>query len=59
MISTVNPPLCSAEPPRSFGAPNLHTDGELLALGISSDGTLWSIEETSTLRSWSLTTPRP
>jgi WD40 repeat protein len=36
----------------------LHTDGELLALGITSDGVLWSVEEPGELRSWNLITRR-
>src|SRR5262245_55104224 len=58
MSSTAFPPLCPSEPPRSFGAPTLHTDGELLALGITSEGILWSIEEPNELRSWDLATRR-
>lgn len=51
-------PLSPAEAPRCFGAPTLHTDGELLALGITSEGVLWSIEEPNELRSWDLATRR-
>src|SRR5262245_19523672 len=58
MSSTALPPLCPSEAPRCFGAPALHTDGELLALGITSDGVLWSIEEPNELRSWDLATRR-
>ncbi len=58
MRSTTLPPLCPAEAPRSFGAPTLHTEGELLALGITSEGVLWSIEEPKELRSWDLATRR-
>src|SRR5262245_6990627 len=58
MSSTTFPPLCPPEPPRVFGAPALHTDNDLLALGIAADGTLWSVEETGLLRQWSLATRR-
>lgn len=54
MSSTALPPLSPPEPPRSFGAPTFHTDGDLLAIGIASDGVLWSIEEPGKLRGWSL-----
>jgi WD40 repeat protein len=36
----------------------LHTKNDLLALGIASDGTLWSVEEPGLLRQWSLATRR-
>jgi WD40 repeat protein len=58
MRSTALPPLSPPEPPRSFGAPTFHTDGDLLAIGIASDGVLWSIEEPGELRGWSLATRR-
>src|SRR5262245_49297898 len=58
MRSTALPPLCPPEAPRCFGAPTLHTDGALLALGITSEGVLWSIEEPNELRSWDLATRR-
>src|SRR5215204_3034761 len=35
-----------------FGEPQLHTDGELLALSFGSDGSLWSVEEPGVLRHW-------
>lgn len=38
--------------PRIFGALPFHTDGELLALGFATDGTLWSVEEPGVLRHW-------
>jgi WD40 repeat protein len=38
--------------PRVFGARPFHTDGELLALRFSPDGTLWSVEEPGVLRQW-------
>src|SRR5262245_29602521 len=51
-------PLSPTEPPRVFGAPTLHTESELLALGMNIDGTLWSVEEPGLLRQWSLGTRR-
>ena len=36
----------------------LHTDGDLLAVGVASDGTLWSVEEPGELRGWNLATRR-
>jgi len=38
---------------RIFGEPQLHTDGELLALNFAPDGSLWSVEEPGVLRHWS------
>ena len=35
-----------------FGDPQLHTDGDLLALAFAPDGTLWSIEEPGVVRHW-------
>jgi WD40 repeat protein len=35
-----------------FGEPQLHTDGELLALAFAPDGSLWSVEEPGVLRHW-------
>jgi WD40 repeat protein len=58
MNSTALPPLSPSEPPRVFGAPTFHTDGDLLALGVASDGTLWSVEEPGELRGWNLATRR-
>ncbi len=58
MARTVPSPHSPPEPPRSFGAPTFHTDGDLLAIGIASDGILWSIEEPGELRGWSLATRR-
>ncbi len=42
--------------PRVFGARPFHTDGELLALRFSPDGTLWSVEEPGVLRHWDVHT---
>ncbi|MFO0875998.1 MAG: WD40 repeat domain-containing protein [Gemmataceae bacterium] len=58
MSSTAFPPLSPSEPPRVFGAPTFHTDGDILALGVASDGVLWSVEEPGELRGWSLATRR-
>src|SRR3989442_14387284 len=58
MTSTPSPPLSPSEPPRVSGAPTLHTDNDLLALGTPADGTLWSVEEPGLLRQWSLATRR-
>jgi WD40 repeat protein len=35
-----------------FGEPQLHTDGDLLALTFATDGSLWSVEEPGVLRHW-------
>jgi WD40 repeat protein len=58
MSATAFPPLSPSEPPRVFGAPTLHTDGDLLAVAVASDGTLWSVEEPGELRGWNLATRR-
>lgn len=55
MNPTAFPPLSPSEPPRVFGAPSLHTDGDLLALAVTSDRTLWAVEEPGELRGWDLT----
>ena len=39
-----------------FGEPQLHTDGELLALAFAADGTLWSVEDPGVLRHWNAQT---
>jgi WD40 repeat protein len=39
---------------RSFGLRPYHTDGDVLALGFSPEGTLWSVEEPGVLRQWDL-----
>ncbi|MFO0925436.1 MAG: WD40 repeat domain-containing protein [Gemmataceae bacterium] len=54
MSSTASLPLSLSEPPRVFGVPALHTDGELLALGLTVDGVLYSVQEPGELRSWDL-----
>jgi WD40 repeat protein len=58
MNSMAFPPLSPSEPPRVFGAPKLHTEADLLAIGISADASLWSVEEPGLLRQWSLATRR-
>jgi WD40 repeat protein len=58
MSLTAFPPLSPSERPRVFGAPVLHTDADLLAIGIAGDGTLWSVEEPGRLRQWTLGTRR-
>jgi WD40 repeat protein len=55
-MNTAFPPLTPSEPPRVFGAPTLHTESDLLALGIPGDGTVWSVEEPGRLRQWNLGT---
>jgi len=35
-----------------FGEPQLHTDGDLLALAFAPDNSLWSVEEPGVLRHW-------
>src|SRR5204862_5252019 len=35
-----------------FGDPQLHTDGDLLALAFAADGSLWSVEEPGVVRHW-------
>src|SRR4051812_4900823 len=42
MTTAASPPLSPSTPPRTFGAPTLHTESELLALAMNVDGTLWS-----------------
>src|SRR5580658_6325248 len=37
-----------------FGEPQLHTDGEILALAFAADGSLWSVEDPGVLRHWSV-----
>jgi WD40 repeat protein len=44
--------LFSAQDVRVFGDPQLHTDGDLLALGFAADGGLWSVEEPGVVRHW-------
>jgi WD40 repeat protein len=38
---------------KTFGEPRFHSDGDVAALVFSTDGTLWSIDETGLLRHWS------
>ena len=37
---------------RIFGEPQLHTDGDILALTFAPDGSLWSVEDPGVLRHW-------
>src|SRR5438067_2059267 len=37
---------------RTFGEPQWHADGDLVALAYAPDGTLWSVEEPGVLRHW-------
>jgi WD40 repeat protein len=39
-----------------YGEPQLHTDGEVLALAFAADGSLWSIEDPGVLRHWNAQT---
>ncbi len=57
MSSTVAPPFLGGAADvvvRAFGLRPFHTDGDLLALGFTPDGTLWSVEEPGVLRNWDL-----
>lgn len=58
MSTMALPPMSPSEPPRVFGAPTLHTESELHALGIAVDGSLWSVEEPGMMRQWNLSTRR-
>ncbi|MCI0379283.1 MAG: hypothetical protein L0215_16865 [Gemmataceae bacterium] len=40
--------------PHVFGEPQLHTDGDVLAVAFAPDGSLWSVEEPGVLRNWSV-----
>jgi WD40 repeat protein len=48
MTSTITPP----HEVQVFGEPQLHTDGDVLALAFALDGSLWSLEEPGVLRHW-------
>src|SRR5262245_20156806 len=39
-----------------FGDPQLHTDGDVIALAFAADGTVWSVEEPGVVRQWNGTT---
>lgn len=52
--ATLPPNVLSAL--KVFGEPQLHTDGELLALAFAPNGTLWSVEERGVLRHWNANT---
>src|ERR1043166_2124111 len=55
MTSAILPPNAVSQA-KVFGDPNLHLDGDLLALGFAPDGSLWSVEEPGLLRHWNLST---
>src|SRR6187455_3782116 len=38
---------------KSFGEPRFHTEGDVCAIAFSSDGSLWSVDESGVLRHWS------
>src|SRR6516165_11238268 len=68
MTSQTMPPSSEGSPEPSaaalpvscvFGEPRFHADGDLSALAVAADGTLWSIEEPGLLRQWSPATGRP
>ncbi len=42
-----------------YGAPHLHTDGDILALRFTSKGTLWSVEDPGVVRQWDVNTGQP
>src|SRR5207249_2819336 len=53
------PPTPSADPgfekdliARTFGVPQWHADGDLLAMAYADDGTLWTVEAPGVLRQW-------
>jgi WD40 repeat protein len=37
---------------RTFGQPQWHCDGDLLAMAFAADGTLWTVEDPGVLRRW-------
>jgi WD40 repeat protein len=57
-MSSTAIPFSPSQQPRSFGGQLLHTDGDLLALGFASDGSLWSVEEPAVLRHWNINNRR-
>src|ERR1700722_3494544 len=57
MSPTIVPPLLGDAASlviRTFGVRPYHTDGALLALAFTLEGTLWSVEEPGVLRNWDL-----
>ena len=61
MSSTVVPPFlgdAASLVVRTFGLRPFHTDGDLLALGFTPEGNLWSVEEPGVLRNWNLHTQK-
>ncbi len=57
MASTTVPPSV-LKASHVFGDPQLHTDGDLLALTFARDGSLWSVDEPGVLRHWDTTSGR-
>lgn len=51
-MASVMSPSGSVPKMQVYGDPQLHTDGELIALCFAPDGTLWSVEEPGVLRHW-------
>lgn len=51
MTSTLSPASALSHA-RVFGEPQLHTDGDVLALTFAPSGALWSLEEPGVLRHW-------
>src|SRR5947209_4131382 len=43
---------------QAYASEPLRTEGELLALGFATDGSLWSLEEPGLLRHWDLASAR-
>lgn len=61
-FATPDDPVPGGSHPRAvrvFGAPCLHTDGDVAALAFSADGALWSVEEPGTLRRWDAVSGQP
>jgi len=40
---------------RTFGEPRFHTEGDIAAIAVAADGTLWSVDEVGVLNHWSAT----
>src|ERR1051325_5514831 len=51
-MTTATPPLSLIPDAKIFGDPQLHTDGDLLALAVAAGGSLWSVEEPGVVRHW-------
>ncbi len=54
--ATVPPSFLETAPAvrRVFGSRPFHTDGDLLALALAPDGSLWSVEDPGVLRHWNV-----